>query len=225
MKKKLQLLPEVLPEPKRAASSGGGVRARTIAHMQRLVAAAAAGTSLAGCTREGSLQDDHHATTGGSTVPTAPSGAHLDLPDSGNWATVPPVPTPPTATTGYAVVDPVPPPAACPGLASEIHTSARWKKTAGGTVAVEVVLPASSGADHVTYGGAADISVYGGTLASVPAPGTSQTFLVEPNAGLGAVSVSVSLKCNARPATLSLGLDVAGSRVPGSVVPMSVSSY
>jgi hypothetical protein len=227
MKKKLELLPEVLPEPKRTASGDGGVRARTLVHMQRLLAAAAAGGTLAGCTREGSLQDDHHATTGGSAVPTAPSGAHLDLPDAGNWTVVPPVP-PPTSTTtstGYAVVDPVPPPAACPGLATEIHATARWKKSAGGSVVVEVVLPASTGLDTVAYGGGGDVSVYGGTLSSAPSPGSSQSFLVEPNPGVSSVSVSVSLKCNARPATLSLGLDVSGGRVIGAPVPVTVSSY
>jgi hypothetical protein len=218
--RKLELMPEVLPEPKRVTTGAGDARARTMAHLQRLLATAAAGGTLLGCTREGTLGPDTRRESGAG-IPTAATSAKLDLPEAG---------APPTATTttppptGYAVVDPVPMPAACPGLASEVRAAAVWVSAPAGAVAVSLGLVPGS-ADAVIFEAGGVASIVNATLYSRAGTGKTRTLVVQPSAGASAVLINVPSHCNGRPVNVSLALDVVSPGSPGSPVPMSVSSY
>jgi hypothetical protein len=91
MKRRLQLMPEVLPAPNRTATSA--VRERTMARL-RVLAAVGAGIAAAcgGATRTGSETGDGNGNGGG------PDGG---LPDGNR----------PDSDPGYGVVDPLPAPA------------------------------------------------------------------------------------------------------------------
>jgi hypothetical protein len=98
-KKRLELLPEVLPAPVRQpASNRPSPRERTLKNLTRLVAAAALTTG--GCKDNGS-------------------------------------------DPGYGVVDPMPPPARCGGLADSITATAKW--TSPDEVFVTLSKPAMVG--------------------------------------------------------------------------------
>jgi hypothetical protein len=236
--RKLELLPEVLPEPKRLAAGAGenagdgDVRGRTLAHLQRLLATAAASGSLLGCTRGSvapSADTRDPATTATPTgIPPAAESARIDLPEAGEISDVPPAMTAPTSVPppvphrGYAVVDPVPYPAACPALAGEIHATATWSK-AGSSPAVDVRLSrVTGGPDVLVYGHSA--SVIGGTARSTNG-GATLRMVVEPVAGTTSIAISIPARCNGRPVTVDVGLDVSAAAAIGSAVPVSVNTY
>jgi hypothetical protein len=88
---------------------------------------------------------------------------------------------------GYGVVDPVPPPARCPGLAESIDATVA-RKTAT-TVVLTAGKPRFNGAAYVTEPPA----VTGGTLVSYDVQPDSATFEIAPTSGQ--VSVSISVTC------------------------------
>lgn len=98
-KRRLELMPEVLPAPIKVDTNPGAVspvRART---MQRLRALAAVGASIAAACGGGTTgASSSGGTSGGGTSGGGPDGG---LPDA----------TKPDAEPGYGVVDPLPPPA------------------------------------------------------------------------------------------------------------------
>jgi hypothetical protein len=135
-KKRLKLMPEVLPDPRLAKKDRDRApRERTIAHMKRLLALATSASAIAACTKGYAVVDplppptssvgpmpvpdagaiDAESPFGpfgpldaslGSTDDTAPQDAGVD---AGAKKKKPPVVS--TVTTrGYMVVDPLPPP-------------------------------------------------------------------------------------------------------------------
>ncbi len=143
-RRKLQLLPEVLPDPTLNRDRTTGPRDRTLTHMQRLFATAAAASVVAGCgdKTDAVKPDPASSSTTKSTAtasasalsqtdPVPPqtataeasSSAHVgadpvSLPDAGDDAGVkkPIVQKPPLPPpTHYMVVDPVPTPFRTPG--------------------------------------------------------------------------------------------------------------
>jgi hypothetical protein len=230
MKRKLGMLPEVLPEP-RAPQPAGDARARTVAHMQRLLATAtAAGTAIGGCQKDAprtiapvetgssriaAVDTSTSSSTSSSTYPsTSSTGSSAEAPDADTTA---------TASTGYIVVDPVPPPATCPGIATQVHATATWRGTAGGWV-VDVNLPKGTGPDTVTYGNLGP-SAYGGSVVASSAAPDTKLVTVKPDANATSMSVSIPALCNGRPVVFSAGITLGATPLPGAAVPMSFSSY
>ncbi len=142
-RRKLQLLPEVLPDPMLNRDRTTGPRDRTLKHMQRLFATAAAATAVAGCgDKTDAVKPDPASSTTSKTaaatasalsqtdpvppqtaIPEASSSAHVGAdpvsrPDAGDDAGVKkPIvqKPPPPPPTHYMVVDPVPTPFRMPG--------------------------------------------------------------------------------------------------------------
>lgn len=148
-----QLLPEVLPDPTRAHGQDGP-RQRTLWRMQRLAAAAAAGATLGACSKsDGPTKPAHDPSVATVEVTPPPPDAGDDSGPAPARVVTTPSATAPTATTaptrpkGYAVVDPMPPPARCTGLAQSIKASAHWK---GSNIQVELGKPGMHGATYTT---------------------------------------------------------------------------
>jgi hypothetical protein len=230
-KRRLGMMPEVLPEP-RPMSGAGDARTRTVAHMQRLLATvAAAGAAVGACAQEpnpvtapidtGSGASDGrdaatYATSDPSgTPPATDSASDVD-------ADVPPIPSVPT--TGYAVVDPVPPPSVCPQAAAQIHATAKWKAAKGGLVVV-VDFAKGRGPDKISYSAQSTPSGYGATVVTTSGAGDTKRFVLAPNPNQTAVSVGVPALCNGQPINISLGLDLQKPPKAGDAIPLNLSSY
>src|SRR5436190_21723735 len=100
------VLPEVLPDPRRPKELSAP-RNRTVAHMQRLLATAAAvGVATVSCGKEKAATD--------------PSGEHKGCGKKGSSS------GDQTSSSGYAVVDPMPPPALCPDVAPTVKATATF---------------------------------------------------------------------------------------------------
>lgn len=108
---RLTLMPEVLPTPQTAAT--GDARRRTIAHLQRVMATTAAAAALsAACGAPRQID------VTGSTPRDKTDGIPPETRDSD--------PAIPPDERGYMVVDMLPPPALCSGLAASTQSTATW---------------------------------------------------------------------------------------------------
>ena len=194
-KKRLQLMPEVLPAPTRAAATTS-VRIRTLGHMQRLLATAAALPMAGACTKTD---------TQGSqsvTIPSASASASTQATVEGSL--LPPKETAtakPTATApdmGYAVVDPMPAPALCRGLATATTTTAVFKKDAGGIyLELTATLPTGTTWTGTTFVAGQSPSPWSGTIISSQVTATKATVKMRPTAGSQNIGVQLSISCSA----------------------------
>lgn len=96
MKRRLQLMPEVLPAPNKTATSA--VRERTMARLRVL---AAVGTSIAAACGGSTASSGSGSSSGGGGGSSGGGGPDGGLPDANK----------PDSDPGYGVVDPLPPPA------------------------------------------------------------------------------------------------------------------
>jgi hypothetical protein len=234
-RRRLALMPEVLPEP-RAMTAPGDARTRTMAHMQRLLATvAAAGAAASGCAQEASpvsapidmgngpnvaSNRDADVTTSTATAPDASEATESTDTDTDTT----PDAAPATTMTGYAVVDPVPPPSVCPQAAAQIHGTATWKTQPSG-LAIVVTLAKGRGPDQISYGPQSTPSGYGARIVSSSAPGSTMRIVVQPNPQQTAVSIGIPALCNGRPISISLALDLQKAPKAGDAVPLTLSSY
>lgn len=181
------VLPEVLPDPRhpRATSSP---RARTVAHMQRLLATAAA---LGVTTGAAALEIGCGKTT---KVPGEEG-------DGKDGKTTPPKPTDTANTSGYAVVDPMPPPAHCAGVAKLVRATAKFAKQANGDIHLEVRFPNPVGRDDFKYNGKAATS-YGGAVVSSAQKPDAVTVIIKPDANATNATITVKGNCNAGPSSV-----------------------
>jgi hypothetical protein len=221
-KKRLKMLPEVLPSPQGVNANGPSPRARTMAHMQRLLAVAAAATGAMACPKEGASDikaDDSKTKTTVDPTSTATTAATTD-----------PTSTAPTTTAtptnpGYVVVDPMPPPAMCSGAASTISTSASWKTSASGALGVEVHLRKSSRAD-VSYTSKAAPTAYSGTIVATSFSPSEVVITMVPDKGATYAGLYVPLACSAGDEHLNVQLELpAPPAVPTAGTPVKVTLY
>lgn len=195
-KKRLQLMPEVLPAPTRATPSTS-VRIRTMAHMQKLLATAAAIPMAGACTRT----DTQGSTS--VTIPSASASATAQgttegslLPPPKDTATAKPTVTAPDM--GYAVVDPMPAPALCRGLANSTTTTAVFKKDAGGIyLELTVTLPTATTWNGTTFVAGQTPSPWSGTVISSTVTANKATVKMRPTAGSTSAGVQLSISCSA----------------------------
>jgi hypothetical protein len=103
---------------------------------------------------------------------------------------------------GYAVVDPMPPPARCPGVAATLKPVAKFEKGEAGALELAITIPAPTGRDDFKYVNDAPPYVYGCTVVSHAVTKKGAVVRVRPTAGLKNVSVSVKTMCNQGPGTM-----------------------
>lgn len=212
-KRRLEMMPEVLPAPTKLAPRGD-VRARTMQHMQRMVATASALGAVAGCTKSDTT------TTQTVTVPSASATTTGGGPLTSATATAPPtvsaIPTGPP-DMGYAVVDPMPMPSRCASAAQASKASASFVQQ-GKDLVLKVTVKLGGGA--VWTGG--PVSPYNGAVKSVTANAAKDSldiFLPSTVTGL-----SLPVTCPAGTATM--GVEVTLPAKPpkaGDTAPANVS--
>ncbi len=202
--KRKQLMPEVLPAPR--PTRPGSPRARTVGHMQRLLALAATGASVSACAKTPPKAD-----SGAIEVPAQPPASaepqaeeDASLPTRSDPSAVVPVP-PPEPPTGYAVVDPMPPPARCMGLAGTIKAAAKWKQ--GNVMTVTLGKPGQSGS---RYEASEPPSVSGGNLKSHTIKPDQVSLEIDVPSGSSGVYVSVAASCPAGNQHVSVQIRGAG---------------
>jgi hypothetical protein len=184
------MLPEVLPDPRRPSFKDGGISAprhRTMAHMQRLLATAAAvGVATAGAGTIAALG----ATTAGCGKSTkVPDGNDAKPDNNGN-------------TSGYAVVDPMPPPAHCPGIAQLVAASAKFVVADGGEPLLVVRFPNPKGRSDYKFLEGAPSVAYGGIIAKTDVKPDAVTVTIKPEAAAANVTVTVKGHCDAGPSNV-----------------------
>ena len=200
--RRLQVMPEVLPAPTVTKTGAvSSVRNQTLSHMQRLLATAAA-IPLVSCTRT----DTQGTQT--VTIPAASTSATAQDTSAATQGSLLPPPTntaptaKPTVTApdmGYAVVDPMPAPARCMGLAAASKASATFKKQ-GGTLVLEFAftLPASNATwNGTTFQAGQKGSSWAGTMVSSRVTGSTMVVTVNVSPGSTSSGVSIPIDCAA----------------------------
>lgn len=228
-KRPLRLLNEVLPDPTPPAEPGNA-RQRVLASVSRLGALAAAMASMqGGCSGEqsGGTAAGPSVDIPGTSGTGGPVATSSDTGGPAATASKPPPKATATATnapdipTGYAVVDPMPPPATCLGVAPTIQATARWKAAGGGALVVEVKL-SKPGRSDATYGGSSAVSAWGAKLAGQQVAADSVVLTIEPQSGSTQASIQVPLQCSQGPAHLSIQLDLSGKPAAQGAVPVTL---
>ncbi len=141
-----------------------GARDSTLAHMHQMLATATAVATASSCT-----QSDLQQTVTITPLPMQPTSADPTPPRppptaSATFSAPVPVPPPPPDPSGYLVVDMLPAPARCMGLAAATYVIARFHRDANGIViAVGIQLP--TGPTLATYSGTAPTAM-SGTIAT-----------------------------------------------------------
>jgi hypothetical protein len=232
---KKTVLPEVLPDPRRpAADRAPAPRARTLAHMQKLLATATAmGVSATACTKQ---QDPAPKTTPispESTDAQATNEQPVDagmmvvasasaIPSSSTSTTAPSttaakIPPPPLTPTGYAVVDPMPPPVHCPNIAPLVHPTVKFTPFGNGAMDVVVHFPNPTGRADYKYVKDAEATSYGATVTKtdVRADGVTVTARL-PGDATSNVTVNVKGTCTKGPGTLSASISWKGAAGPST---------
>jgi hypothetical protein len=203
-------MPEVLPAPTRAQTTGS-VRIRTLAHMQRLVAATAVLPLAGACTKSD--------TQGSQSVTIPSASASASTPGTVEGSLLPPpketATAKPTATApdmGYAVVDPMPAPALCRGLANATTSAAVFKKDAGGIyLELTATLPMGSAWAGTTFVPGQSPSPWSGTVVSSQVTTNKATVKMRPTAGSQNIGVQLSIMCSAGPGSIAFNATFTAS--------------
>jgi hypothetical protein len=203
-KRRLGMMPEVLPAPSNHSLSGSP-RQRTVRTMERLLAAAAATALLASCS------SNHGSGASGSGA----SGAGAGGAGAGGTSS--------SSGGGYGVVDPLPPPARCEGVAATIQATAVWKDAKDGSgLIVELQLP-KPGQTDASYDETRPPSVAGATLVSSTNTAGALTLELAPIGGTLSATVKLSVTCADGLGHLDVALESAGGSTPKAGDPVKVS--
>ncbi|CAN5571759.1 hypothetical protein BH09MYX1_BH09MYX1_53390 [soil metagenome] len=216
-KRRLEMMPEVLPAPTKLASRGN-VRARTMQHMQQMVASATALGALGavgGCTKSDT------ATTQTVTVPSATAATSSTSPLASATATAPPTTTTPPIPTGppdhgYAVVDPMPMPSRCASAAQASKASATFVQQ-GKDLILKVTVKLGGGA---TWTGAT-VTPYSGTVKSMTANAAKDSLDIFLPTTVGGMSIPITCAAGTAAMTVNITLPPkpakAGDTAPANV--------
>jgi len=219
-KKRLKMLPEVLPSPQ--GVNGSSPRARTMAHMNKLLAIAAAASAMA-CPKEGASDIKGDDTKTKTTVD--PTSTTTTTPTATDTAATAPTTTSTPTNPGYVVVDPMPPPAMCSGAAATISTSAAWKTSATGALGIEVHLRKSTRPD-VAYTTKSAPTAYSGTIVSTSFSPSEVVIMMVPDKGSTYAGLSVPLSCSSGDEHLNVQLELsAAPAAPTAGTPVKVTLY
>jgi hypothetical protein len=213
-----RLMNEVLPAPT-SHFGAASPRRRTLQKMERLLTFAATGAAIGGCSNNGGRTTDPTVdippTDGGG--PGVVVGTNTAAPPIKSTATPDPTTEP---SIGYAVVDPMPPPAVCAGVAATVKASATWKQDKGGLV-VELVLPKPgyTGAEYVI---GSSPNVYGGKVINFKAAPDKVVLTMEVSPGTSSLGAQISVKCPPGPGHLDVNINLAAAPKAGVVLPTSL---
>lgn len=207
------MLPEVLPDPRRAAGGSSAPRHRTMAHMQRLLATAAAMGVASGAIGTAGVAAAGAAATG--------CGKSTKVPDANGGTTTP---ENNGNTSGYAVVDPMPPPAHCPGVAQTVAASAKFVAgDAGGGPLLVVRFPNPKGRDDYKYLKDAVSVSYGGTVVKKEVTPDAVTVTVKPEPTAQNATVTVKGHCDAGPSNIMAQVTWTGPMKEGTVATINLN--
>ena len=201
-------------------------RGRTMAHMNKMLAASAAAV---GCTRASDVQ-----TVTITPLPTAPASAA----DTATAAPLPPVasatftatseppPNPPPNPSGYMVVDMLPAPAHCLGVANASKATAKVHPLAGGGVVLELVVELPTGAAFAGTKFSGSYSAWSGQIVSGAFSHQSKVATVRVQPTSGTLGVSLGVACGARgPGTLSVTATFPSTPAVGSTPSIAMQDY
>lgn len=214
-----KLMSEVLPAPS-APFGGASPRARTLAKMERLLSLAATSAAIGGCSSASSPAQP--------VVDIPPAGSGGPLVVAGTNTTPPPPKASASATDepsldgpiGYAVVDPLPPPAICAGVAPTIKATATWKQDKSGMV-IELALP-KPGFSGSSYVVGSPPMVYGATVLHTKAAADSVLLRLAPSPGTTNVGVSLVVQCPPGQSKVSVNIEVKGPGQAGATLGTSL---
>ncbi len=215
-KRRLEMLPEVLPVPTKLAPRGD-VRSRTMQHMQRMVATAGALGAVAGCTKSDTT------TTQTVTVPsatsTATASATTTTPLASASATAPTT-APTTVPTGppdhgYAVVDPMPMPSRCKGAAPSSKASATFVQQ-GKDLVLKLTVKLGGGA---TWTGG-PVSAYSGSVKNTTSNAAKDALDIFLPATVSGVSIPIT--CPAGTASVSVDMTLPPKPKAGDSAPTNL---
>jgi hypothetical protein len=106
---------------------------------------------------------------------------------------------------GYAVVDPMPAPARCNGLAAATTTIGAFKKDAGGLYfELTATLPTGTTWAGTTFTQGSTPSAYPGTVLSSQVTSNKATVKIRPSPSMTSVGVQLSVSCPAGPGSISV---------------------
>lgn len=127
-------------------------------------------------------------------------------------------------SSGYAVVDPVPPPAHCPEIGPLIKAQAVFVENEG---VLQLVVTLSMPPDRPDFKYVADapVVVYGGTLVKSEVKGDGVTATLTVPSTATSVSVSAKGVCNQGPSTLSASVNWNGVPKLGTTLLPYVNQY
>lgn len=205
-------------------------RQRTVGHMNKLIAATAAASA---CSRP----DTQTVTI--APLPTVPASTDTTSapppppPTASATFTQAPQPPPPPDPSGYLVVDMLPAPARCLGVASASKVSAKFTRS-GGSIVLDVIitLPASGAAAGTKFTNIAGASAWSATIvaSTLASSNTVAHVTLQPTTSGSATSASMGVQlqvsCGSR-GNGTLGVNVTYSNPPslGTVPTVSLHDY
>ena len=191
-------------------------RRRTVAHMNKMLATA---TAVA-CSRP----DVQTVTI--TPLPNTPASTDATPPPPPPTQTTSHLtpPPPPTDTAGYLVVDMLPAPARCLGVANAARATAKFKRESGALLLdVSLSLPSLNGVGQVTFTGTPP-SAWSAQVVSSTARsgGTTGAARLKPNGSNAGVSFEIS--CGAQ-GIGTLAVDVTFASPPTEQTPVTLNLH
>jgi hypothetical protein len=194
-------------------------RQRTLHHMRRMVATATAVGTAAACSKPDATQGPQTVSLPSATTPTASTPPP---PPPSVTATVSAAPTvDPPPEHGYMVVDMLPAPARCAGIAAATTTSTTYVTGKGGGVVLRVTVHLGGGA---TWTGMVP-SAWGGILQSHSANAAKDVvdLYVKPQAVQ--IGLSIPITCSKGPGTISVAVTGPAAPKPGDATTVTIDDY
>lgn len=136
------------------------------------------------------------------------------------------IPPPPLTPTGYAVVDPMPPPVHCPNIAPLVHPTVKFTPFGNGAMEIVVHFPNPTGRADYKYVKDAGAVSYGATVTKtdVRADGVTVTARL-PQDATSSITVNVKGTCSKGPGTLSASISWKGQATPNTQATVTVYEH
>jgi hypothetical protein len=195
-------------------------RGSTLAHMHQMLATATAVATASSCSRP-----DLQQTVTLTPLPTVP--ASIDTtpvprpPAPTANATFTAQPPSPPDTAGYLVVDMLPAPARCLGIAPNAKSSGKFRRDAGTLVIDLVVTLTTSGA---TFTGAA-ATAWSAQVVSTHILNNSTVASVRVQPTGANLGVSLAVSCPQGTGTLAVDVSYTGTAAEGTPVSLALHDY
>ncbi|CAN5571776.1 hypothetical protein BH09MYX1_BH09MYX1_53400 [soil metagenome] len=194
-------------------------RERTLMHMHRMVATATAVGTAAACTKPDTTQGPQTVTIpSATTTTTAPPPP--TVPIGTTTATPEPEPTGPPGH-GYLVVDMLPAPALCAGIASSTTATTSYQIGKGGALVLRVTVKLGGGA---TWSGILP-SAWGGIFQSHTTNAAKDVIDVYVKPQAPQIGLSIPITCIKGPGTISVSVVGPPTPKPGDKTTVSIYDY